>query len=435
VSPTPRVRLVILNWNDAPNTARAVAHIEALDWPRDRLDVVVVDNASSDNSVADLRARFPQLDLRVRAENEGFAANNCAMDDLDGIDYVGLVNNDAFCDPGYLKPLVATLENNPTLGAACPKILLAKRFHGIDLRAGGAVSDSQPASVTAVLRDGENIAAQCHLAAARETRTTAPDGTVRFGLAGLSKLWIPERDSNAPLDVEMHLDVPEGGHVLVDLGDGTEPGVHHGGPLRVQSTAAAVDVVQNIGTELALRGFGRDRGYLLADEGQFDEPTQVFGWCGAGVLLRPEYLREVGLFDPAFFLYYEDLDLSWRGRALGWGYETAPTAVLRHAHATSTVQGSADFNRYQIRNRLVAVTKNASTRVAGRAFVRSFGRTAQLAVSLPLNRSRHNRSDLLNRLRAQREALAMLGSMVSKRRQINNSRRVSARELEDFANR
>ena len=61
-----------------------------------------------------------------------------------------------------------------------------------------------------------------------------------------------------------------------------------------------------------------------ADEGQFDEPADVFAWCGGGVLLRSRYLEDVGLFDERFFLYYEDTDLAWRGRARGWRYRYVP---------------------------------------------------------------------------------------------------------------
>src|SRR4029079_1900891 len=94
-----------------------------------------------------------------------------------------------------------------------------------------------------------------------------------------------------------------------------------------------VDVINNVGSALYPHAFGGDRGFLEADGGQYDEPADVFAWCGGAVLLRRAYLDDVGLFDERLFLYYEDTDLSWRGRLRGWGYRSGPSSVVRHRHA------------------------------------------------------------------------------------------------------
>ena len=96
-------------------------------------------------------------------------------------------------------------------------------------------------------------------------------------------------------------------------------------------------------------------------------PEDVFAWCGAGVLFRPEYLRQAGLFDERFFMYYEDTDLAWRGQALGWRYRYIPEARMRHVHAATSVEGSARFRFWVDRNRLFMLTKNAPGSLARRA--------------------------------------------------------------------
>ena len=53
--------------------------------------------------------------------NLGFVANNLALADLAGLDYVALVNNDAFVDPGWLDPLVDALETDSGSGACSPR--------------------------------------------------------------------------------------------------------------------------------------------------------------------------------------------------------------------------------------------------------------------------------------------------------------------------
>ena len=63
--------------------------------------------------------------------------------------------------------------------------------------------------------------------------------------------------------------------------------------------------------------------------------------------------------DERLFLYYEDFDLSWRGQARGWRYRYVPASVVHHAHTASTVEGSALFDHYVERNRLLVHVKNA----------------------------------------------------------------------------
>jgi N-acetylglucosaminyl-diphospho-decaprenol L-rhamnosyltransferase len=96
----------------------------------------------------------------------------------------------------------------------------------------------------------------------------------------------------------------------------------------------------------------------------------VFAWSGGGVLLRPAYLADVGLFDERFFLYYEDTDLAWRGRRRGWRYRYVPEAEVRHGHASSSGVATATFQHYTERNRLAMLAKNAPASLLARALTR-----------------------------------------------------------------
>jgi len=46
------------------------------------------------------------------------------------------------------------------------------------------------------------------------------------------------------------------------------------------------------------------------------------------------------LFDERLFLYYEDLELAWRGRRRGWRYHYVPESTVRHLHAATSDQRS-----------------------------------------------------------------------------------------------
>jgi GT2 family glycosyltransferase len=63
-------------------------------------------------------------------------------------------------------------------------------------------------------------------------------------------------------------------------------------------------------------------------------------------------------------MYYEDTDVAWRGRARGWRYTYEPSSVVRHLHGMSAGEGSAVFQHYVERNRLVLLARNAPPRLA-----------------------------------------------------------------------
>ncbi len=89
---------------------------------------------------------------------------------------------------------------------------------------------------------------------------------------------------------------------------------------------------------------------------QFDHEEEVWGWCGAAVLLRRRYLEQVGHFDERLFMYAEDADLSWRGARQGWRYRYVPASVVRHEHrASSGGVRTPRLDYLNRRNRLVVV--------------------------------------------------------------------------------
>jgi GT2 family glycosyltransferase len=73
---------------------------------------------------------------------------------------------------------------------------------------------------------------------------------------------------------------------------------------------------------------------VLAADGHL-APVEVFGACGAAFLIRRDLFEELGGFDEAFFMVYEDVDLSYRARLRGARCAYAPAAVVRHAGSRS----------------------------------------------------------------------------------------------------
>ena len=113
----PRVSLCVLNWNGRKHLSACLDSLLALDYPLDRLELVVCDNGSEDGSVELVRGSYPRFTLIELDRNYGFAeGNNRAAAAANG-EWVGFLNNDMVVDASWLRDLVAPLEDNP--GIAC----------------------------------------------------------------------------------------------------------------------------------------------------------------------------------------------------------------------------------------------------------------------------------------------------------------------------
>ena len=118
------VFILILNWNGWQDTVECIESCQKLNYSDFR--IVVVDNGSNDDSVAELRKHFPQLTLIETGKNLGFAGGNnvgiqYALDH--GAEYVWLLNNDTIIDPEALAELLKVAESESSIGMVGSKIL------------------------------------------------------------------------------------------------------------------------------------------------------------------------------------------------------------------------------------------------------------------------------------------------------------------------
>lgn len=113
------VSVVILNYN---GVGFLKEFLPALITYNDGYDIVVADNASTDDSVAVLEDQFPNLELIKLEKNFGFAGGyNEALKKID-TEYYVLLNSDVEVTQGWLNPLVRFMEDDPKVAACQPKI-------------------------------------------------------------------------------------------------------------------------------------------------------------------------------------------------------------------------------------------------------------------------------------------------------------------------
>ena len=117
------VSVILVNYKGADDTIEALKHLTQLDWPSDRLEVIVVDNASGDDSVNRIRAAAPDVKIVESATNSGFAAGcNQGVAASSG-EFLGFLNNDARPDSQWVRAAVSRFGRSPRIGGVASKVL------------------------------------------------------------------------------------------------------------------------------------------------------------------------------------------------------------------------------------------------------------------------------------------------------------------------
>lgn len=243
---TPKVAIVLLNWNGKQDTLACLTSIESLSYPH--LEVIIVDNGSTDDSTTALRQHFARHFLIETGANLGFAeGNNVGIREAlrRGADYVLLLNNDTVVDPDLIGQLLNTQASAPQVGIVGATIFLFDERDTLD-----------------------------HLGGMWEYQTAT------FRMVGSREKRRPEH---------------------------------------IQELDYA---------------------------------------CGAALLISKQVFDTVGLFDPRFFLIWEEADLCFRARRHGFKVLSSPTSLIWHKVSASFVGGKPHSTYFWWRNRLLWIERN-----------------------------------------------------------------------------
>ena len=116
------ISVILVSYNTAAMTCQAIETLLQSKCSFD-LQLIVIDNASRDNSIQMIQQAFPQITLIENKTNVGFGrANNQAIPLLKG-DYVLLLNTDAFVAPDTLGKTVAFMQTHPDVGILGVKLV------------------------------------------------------------------------------------------------------------------------------------------------------------------------------------------------------------------------------------------------------------------------------------------------------------------------
>ncbi len=124
-----KVSIVIPNFN---GMAFVDACMRAVLWDAPEAEILVVDNASTDGSLAYMKEHFPEARYIEMKENVGFAAAVNAGIRAAARPYVILLNNDTEVEQGFTAALVEALEKDPRIFSVQAKLLQLKQPDKID---------------------------------------------------------------------------------------------------------------------------------------------------------------------------------------------------------------------------------------------------------------------------------------------------------------
>ena len=117
----PSVAIVILNWNGRKFLEHFLPSVVLSTYSN--LQIIVADNASTDDSVAFIRSTYPKIEIIINDENYGFANGyNLCLEKVKA-DYFILLNSDIEVTPGWIEPVINLMSSDDTIAACQPKIL------------------------------------------------------------------------------------------------------------------------------------------------------------------------------------------------------------------------------------------------------------------------------------------------------------------------
>jgi GT2 family glycosyltransferase len=127
----PLVSAIIVNWNGGAMLQDALASLFAQTWPA--LEVILVDNASTDGSVEQAEQSFGEKLVVIRnPKNEGFSrGNNIGFQATKG-EWVFLLNSDAVCDPDVIDELMKFVADKPDVGQLACRVVRADQPNFFD---------------------------------------------------------------------------------------------------------------------------------------------------------------------------------------------------------------------------------------------------------------------------------------------------------------
>jgi len=134
----PKVSVIILNLNGREIIPTCLSSLKELSYPKEKLEIIVVDNGSTDESVGFIKKNHPEVRIKLNSKNLGFCRPNNTAAKIAKGEYIVFLNNDMRVKKNWLEKLVDKVTESDKIATASSKIL---SWDGRRINHGGADSD------------------------------------------------------------------------------------------------------------------------------------------------------------------------------------------------------------------------------------------------------------------------------------------------------
>jgi GT2 family glycosyltransferase len=404
----PFVSIITVNFNGIFFLKTLFDSIAGLDYPREKLQVIMVDNGSTDGSVSYVKNNCPLVEILEINKNLGFAGGNNAGAKAAKGDYIAFINNDCVVEKDWLLSLINTLKEkeneNIKIGGAGSKVLFYFKYLPLKISINSfsqnnSLNEDKDGCQALVKgfkinvnddESGKSDLADCgsykknlygfanksfkYLTGFYDSGRDADKNIIRK-IKNDAVVWVPVADMDKDMELEMMVSfIKPGMNLKISL---ENENIFNFGEVReFSSFNKSLDelnfmkviiripsekykhsrsIINSCGSMINKVFYAREINYECVDDGSVVKPFEVFALPGSSFIINKKLADETGLFDEKFFTYYEDIDLFWRAVLKGWRFFAVPESVSRHFHCGSGEEWSHSFTYHVLRNRLLMI--------------------------------------------------------------------------------
>lgn len=351
------VSIIVVNYNGKRYIDHLFTSLKEVAYNNMMVEVVFVDNDSSDGSVKYLKCKYEDaffsLKIVKNEENFGFAGGNNAGVLASEGRYVILLNNDTKVEKDWLIEIYKCALKNQEAVMINSKLLFYYDFMPIQLTTTDKVIIGKEISINGekYIIDGK----YCKNVLCQENHIVC---------FGNSELFIPLLQGECEYEIELFILSNNDTKAMFIYGQKKQ--IINNAAIKLylareEILAEKVSLIQNAGSGINDDYDGYDIGFGERDSEKYSQIYEINNGCGASIMMKREDFINCGMFDERFFMYYEDVDLSYRlknGDNKKIFY--CPTSIVRHIHTGSSTEWSPFFVYHVSRNKLLFIYKNIS---------------------------------------------------------------------------